>query len=245
MNHNLNFSRFNPLTEQNDVLFEWIDLTIDSGDLVTELKSGDKTYSYYELKQEFFGFQVVTDEDDDVVSFNPIFEFPKSTEVNIKGISVLENNIEAILTSKKDSALFSSFLTNYPAIQSKLPNKLDQNESIAFSGWLHSLERQLNPPQIKQSNGKLVTTKGSSIFYNVEGKHPYEFVYQFFIEDFTSMIWNDFIEIIQIKSTLFRTDKEKIELYLYGTERILQNNYFPKQGEDIMGIFSLNSKITS
>ena len=87
----------------------------------------------------------------------------------------------------------------------------------------------------------MVTTKGSSIFYNVEEKKPYEFVYQFKVEEHSSIVWNDFLEIIQIKTTLFKTEKEKIELNLYATERILQNGYFPKDNDDIMGVMELYS----
>ena len=137
--------------------------------------------------------------------------------------------------------MFSSLLSNYYNIYHHLPKILDQRLLIAFVGWVQSLEKQNDPPQIKQQNGSLVTTKGSSIFYNVEGKKPHEFIYQFNVEDLKSIVWNEFIEIIQIKTTLFRTEKEKIDLFLYTTERVLQNSYYPRKNEDIMGITELIS----
>lgn len=237
----INFSRFKPLTDNNDSIYEWLDLTINSGDIVNEFQIDKNNISIYEVKDEFFGFQAITNDKKDVLAFYPIFDFPKPTVATIKGISVLENNLEAILTSKVDSATFSSLLYNYSNIAPHLPKLLDQKVLISYAGWIQSLEKQTSPPQIKQQNGSLVTTKGSSIFYNVEGKNPFEFVYQFNVQEHESVIWNDFIEIVQIKTTLFRTDKEKIELNLYGTERIFQSSYFPRKNDDIMGIMDLCS----
>lgn len=245
MNSNLHskidFSIFHPLTDNNDVLYEWLDITINNGDLVDEIESGDKTYNVYEQKNDFFGLRAITDAQKEAIAFSPIFDFPKPTDAQIKGVSVLENTVDALLTMKKDTAVFSSLITNYNNIRPHLPKLLNQKVLVSFSGWIKSLEKQLAPPQIKQKDGSMVTTKGSSIFYNVEEKKPYEFVYQFKVEEHSSMLWNDFIEIIQIKTTLFKTEKEKIDLNLYATERILQNGYFPKDNDDIMGVMELYS----
>ena len=241
MNQNLNFAKLIPLSDNSDSYYQWLDSTINSGDLVNEIEVNERLFSIYELKEEFFGFQAIVDEKKDVFSFKPIFDFPNPTDAILKGVAVQENNVDAVITTKKDSAIFSSFLLNYSNIKPQLPKILDKTILVSFAGWVQSLERQENPPQIKQKDGSLVTTKGSSIFYNVEGKKTSEFVYQFSIEDVTTMIWNEFIEIIQIKTTLFRTEKEKIELFLYSTERSLQNNYYPKKNEDIMGIMELQS----
>ena len=241
MASNLNFNKFIPLSDNSDLYYEWIDRTINSGDLVNEIEINSKNCNVYEYKEGFFGFQVVENTEKDVIAFNPMFEFPRPTDAVIKGVAVEENGVEAILTTKKDNALFSSFLLNYPNIKPHLPKILDKRLLVAFSGWVQSMEKQENPPQIKQADGSLVTTKGSSVFYNVEGKRISEFVYQFNIEDVSSIIWNEFIEVLQIKTTLFKTEKEKISLYLYTTERALQNGYYPKKNDDIMGIMQLYS----
>ena len=242
MSSNLNFSKLAPLSDNNDTYYEWLDATINSGDLINEIELNSKIFSIYEQKQNFFGFQAVTnDKKDDIISFNPVFDFPRPTDAVIKGIAAQENGVDAIMTTKKDTSIFSSFLLNYSNIKPHLPRILDKTLLISFAGWVQSLEKQDNPPKIKQKDGALVTTKGSSIFYNVEGKKTYEFVYQFNVEEVSSMIWNDFIEIIQIKTTLFRTEKEKIEIFLYTTERVLQNGYYPKKNDDIMGIMELQS----
>lgn len=238
---NLDFNKLIPLSDNNDHYYDWIDTTINSGDLISEIEINNKMFNVYEFKQDFFGFQAVVNTQKDVIAFNPTFEFPKPTDAIIKGVSVEENGAEAILTTKKENALFSSFLLNYPNIKPHLPKILDKRLLIAFSGWVQSLDKQDNPPQIKQKDGSLVTTKGSSVFYNVEGKRIFEFVYQFNIEEVSSVIWNDFIEVIQIKTTLFKTEKEKINLYLYVTERALQNSYYPKKNDDIMGVMQLHS----
>lgn len=241
MASNLNFSKFVPLSDNNDSYYEWLDSTISSGDLVSEIEINNNIYNIYELKDNFFGFQAVVNSQKDVISFNPTFEFPRPTDAIIKGVAAQENGADAIITAKKENAVFSSFLLNYSNIKPHLPRILDKRLLVAFAGWTQSLEKQENPPQIKQQDGSLVTTKGSSVFYNVEGKKNYEFIYQFNIEDVSSIIWNDFIEIIQIKTTFFRTEKEKISLYLYTTERALQNGYYPKKNDDIMGVMELYS----
>lgn len=241
MSQKLDFSKLIPLSDNNDAYYEWLDSTINSGDLVNEIEVNGVIYSVYELKEDFFGFQAIVNEKKDVFSFQPIFEFPRPTIAVIKGTSVFENGFDAILTTKVDTAIFNSYLLNYSNIKPHLPRILDKKLLISFAGWTKSLERQDNPPQIKQKDGSLVTTKGSSVFYNVEGKRTYEFVYQFHVEDTSSIIWNDFIEVTQIKTTLFRTEKEKIDLFLYTTERVLQNSYYPKKNDDIMGVMELHS----
>ncbi len=241
MSSKLNFSKFIPLSNNNDSYYEWLDATINSGDLVGEIEINNKIFNIYELKENFFGFQAVVNSQKDVISFNPTFEFPRPTDAIIKGVAVQENGADALITTKKENAVFSSFLLNYSNIKPHLPRILDKTLLVSFAGWIRSQEKQENPPQIKQQNGSMVTTKGSSIFYNIEGKKNYEFIYQFNIEDISSMIWNDFIEIIQIKTTLFRTEKEKISLYLYTTERALQKGYYPKKNDDIVGVMDLYS----
>ena len=241
MSQNVNFSQFHPLTDNHDVLYEWMDLVINNGDLTDEVEVASKNLSIYEYKESFFGLRAIINDKKDVIAFDPIFDLPKPAIAQIKGVSVWEDNINATLTTKIDSAVFNSFLFNYANIKPHLPKLLNQKVLVSFSGWIKSLEKQINPPQIKQPNGSLVTTKGSSIFYNVEGKKPYEYIYQFNVEEHSSILFNDFIEILQIKSTLFKTEKEKIELFLYCTERTLQNAYYPRDNDDIMGVMQLCS----
>ena len=239
-------NKFKPLSDNQELINKWLDLTIENGVLVDTIQINEnENYNIFELKENFFGLRVITNNKEEKIASYPIFDEATPTEVVLKGIGELENTVESIRVVQKDPAVINSFALDHLVYKQHLPDILGTKIQISFMGWLLSLERQFNPPQVKQPNGKLVTTKGSSIFYNIKDKPLYEYIYQFNVESINSIIWNNYIEIIQIKTTFFKTNESKVNINLYVTERSLQNEYYPKKGEDIMGIMLLNSSISN
>jgi hypothetical protein len=238
----IDMSRFKPLTENRDLINELLDQTMNSSAHILELPEG-KTIYLYDFNDNFFGLRLLTNDKKDPLSFYPIFDNGAPIEGVIKSVAVTENEYEAIRSIKVLSAYLNTFAQDHVFHKESFPQILNTTLSISFGGFALSQERQLNPPTIKQANGTLVTTKGSSIFYHAKGQPLTNYIYQLNVEEVNSIIWNDLIEIIQIKTILFRFKNVSVDFRLYVTERVLQNDYFPKKGDDVMGIMELQSKL--
>lgn len=239
----IDYLRFATLTENTAEINKFLDFTLENGENFP-VELNENTYiNVYDYKDDFFGLRLITDHKKDPISFYPLFDTSTSTDGVLKGVSEFENNVESIRTFNLHKSFINTFALDHVFHKQLFPQLLGKPVKLSLAGLVHSQDRQLDPPKIKQKDGSLITTKGSSIFYNIEGKPLFDYIYQFKVEKVSSIYWNDFIEIIQIKTTLFRYDNIIIDFFLYVSERVLQNNYYPKKGDDVMGIMQLSSNL--
>ena len=131
------------------------------------------------------------------------------------------------------------FASDY-LLNKKYYEKFNSENDFYISGWALSLNQQLNPPEIKRSDGKKITTAGSSILLPQQSDQLDEYVYQFRVKEVTDFFFLDFINVIKIKTRLALMPGGEIPFELYATERVIHPNYFPKPGHDIYGIFILS-----
>lgn len=231
----------NPLSDNSALWQEWADLTVDSGELSGTEVMGGQEYRIYDLDLGKVGFRAITTEKKDLVSFMPLLETLGKIRGNLESFTALEPSVEAIRLIDVQGAKLHSLAIDHVFHHSE--KQLGSFVPVSFTGWAYSCERQDNPPSVRRPDGKLVTTRGSSIFYNMEGREKHDYVYQLHAEGVESFVWHDFLPIIQVKTTLFRLDNLAVPFYLYITERSLHQADYPRKGEDLMGVMLLFSKL--
>ncbi|MHA2336985.1 MAG: hypothetical protein ACXACX_06770 [Candidatus Hodarchaeales archaeon] len=160
-----------------------------------------------------------------------------------KGVAVDEEGFTATaeLSGPQKLKLFA-FANDYFSNRQIYEN-FDTENNFSFSGWALSLNQQLNPPEIKRSDGKKITTAGSTILLPQQSSQIDEYVYQFQVQEITEFLYLDFINIYKIKTRLALMPDGEIPLELYATERVIPPNYYPEKNHDIMGVFILSCSI--
>ena len=229
------------LNDTSSVWQEYYELTESQGTKI-QATFNNESVDIIDWYNKDFGFRIVANQFNSV--FFPIMTTAIPVSGILRGISEYENTYEAFRSIElpHNVYLITYAMDHILQHSTKLLNK---QISISFAGWVYSLAHQQKPPIYKQ-NGKIVTTRGSSIFYHPPEKENdlQDYIYQFYVEEVNSWLWNNSLIIYKIKTTFFRLPGITVPIVLYATERVLQENYIPKVGDDIMGILWLVSQIT-
>ena len=239
-NQMIDYNRFQTITSNREIVDEMLDQAMSVP--VQKIKEPDFAH-VYDFDQDFFGIRLITNQANDPLSFYPIFYTGQPCIGTFKAVGEFESEYDAIRSISMQEAYLNTIALDHVFYRENLPEMLSTDVSNSLGGLAISLEKQENPPSIQQPDGTLVTTKGSSIFYNMKGQPQYHYVYQLHIDGVKSIYWNNLIEIYQISTTLFRTKNLQVDFRLYATKRVLQGNYSPKKGDDVMGIMQLCSNL--
>lgn len=231
-----------PVSDNPELWQEYYGLATSEGTKI-KFKKGNTEVTIINWLDQGLGFRIITSKGK--TSFFPFNIHDAGIKATLRGISEFENSFEALMSFElPHNVHLVSFAPDHIANSSS--SQLGTQIHIAFTGWAYSLSHQMDPPTITQG-GKKIITRGSSIFYHPLDKKNIldDYLYQFYVEEVDSWIWNDFLIVYKITTTLFRLPEIKIPMVLYATERTLQNNYIPEVGDDIMGLLWFSSHILS
>ncbi|MHA2366367.1 MAG: hypothetical protein ACXAC7_20590 [Candidatus Hodarchaeales archaeon] len=228
-----------PFNDNPDVWLEFLEKTRSKGSLIHSNYNGDD-FKVIDWLDRYLGFRIIVNSN--LLTFFPCMQKASSVKGILRGIGEYENKIEALrLLELPHKVQLSTFASDH--VLRKTQPKIGQEISISFAGLAYSLSHQPHPPVIKRPDGKKITTKGSSIFYQAPEKETNDYIYQFYVEEVEEWLWDDFLNVFKIQTTLFRLPGITVPIYIYATERVLQDNYTPKKGDDILGVLWLDSKI--
>ena len=162
------------------------------------------------------------------------------TPVLIRGVSEYEEKLTALLFLEGPGKMtLNAFATDYYTNAKNYTKNIGEKVFLQFTGWALSLSQQLDPPKYKHPDGKEITTAGSTILLPQHTKEIDEYVYQFHVKDTKEYFFNNHIMVVRINTRLALLPEGEIPVDLYATESVMQNEYYPEKGHDIMGIFIL------
>ncbi|MFW9928125.1 MAG: hypothetical protein ACFFD1_01885 [Candidatus Thorarchaeota archaeon] len=204
----------------------------------SDYKIPKPSYSIFSLGHNQFNLNYVFSGDKFERSFIG-YEGDKFTELVIEGISLHEDGLTATveLSGPNKLKLFS-FASDY-FLSSERYEKFQIKTKVKLYGWALSLSHQDSPPKIKQKNGKLITTAGSSILLPKHSKNIDEYVYQFNVHNVEEISFENSISIYSFSTWLASFSEMNIPLQLFASERVVQGAYSPKNGDDVFGMMIL------
>ncbi|OLS25970.1 MAG: hypothetical protein HeimC3_12440 [Candidatus Heimdallarchaeota archaeon LC_3] len=195
-------------------------------------------YQIFQIEEKYVVITFVFEENSFKNSFLSL-KTDQNYPLQPKGVAIEEEGLTATVefSGPQNLKLFSfanDFFNNKDIYQN-----FNKQNRFYLTGWALSLEQQLDPPEVNRPDGIKVTTAGSTILLPHQTPQPDEYVYQLQVQDIEEFLFQDFINVIKIRTRLAVMPEGDIPLDLYVTERSLQSNYYPEKHQDIMGVFIL------
>lgn len=240
----------NPFTNNEQLHEEWIKSIILGSNEITnqmedhelnpdEMDQEPNNYGAFKLGEDPLQLVALTKDQEPFCIFTAMTGQGR-TPVILRGVSEYEEKLTALIFLEGPSKMtLNAFATDYYKNSEKYMKNLGEKVFVQFTGWALSVSHQTNPPNIKRPDGKEITTAGSTILLPQQTKSIDEYVYQFYIKDFKEYFFHNYSMVIRINTRLAILPEGEIPLDLYATERIMQDEYYPEKGHDIMGIFIL------